>query len=211
MDINYQIVALEKERFAEAVDFTCAAFVRGSVLHRALDIPVADYITYSKPSLYLVLEEGLSFVAIDVKTDSIIASILAGDYHSALAPNVDRPDFMRPIDALLDQLRHSYIADRVITKGTALLVDMAVVSAAARGLGIYSNLRQAVHAQGRDMGYEIVLGELSSAYTQSYCVGTLGHTVVNQIAYSEFEYDGTIPFLSIDNPPCIQLVEGMLN
>jgi len=210
MDINYQIVALENERFEEALNFTCTTFVRGSVLHQALDVPVDDYIAYSKNSLYSLLEENLSFVAIDVNTNLIIASILVGDYHSTSEPNLDRPDFMRPIDALLEQLRQSYKANKVIVKGTALLVDIAVVSATARGLGIYSKLRQAVHVRGKDQGYKIVVGELSSAYTQSYCVRNLGHTVVNEIAYSEFEHDGTIPFSSIDNPPSIQLVEGLL-
>ena len=91
-----------------------------------------------------------------------------------------------------------------------MLVDLAIVSDKARGRGIYSKLRNAVHEIGLKRGYERVVGELSSETTQYVCVKKLGHTIKAEIAYSDFLYRGSYPFKEIRTPPSIQLVEGLL-
>jgi len=120
------------------------------------------------------------------------------------------PDSIRPVAALLQSLDALYRNQRQIVLGDYLLVDMAVVSSAACGQGLYRKLRTFVHQHGCNAGFKWVVGELSSAATQRVCVADFGHKICAEIDYRSFEYSGQRPFSTISDPRSILLVEGEL-
>ncbi|MBX2823647.1 MAG: hypothetical protein KTR33_02885 [Gammaproteobacteria bacterium] len=208
---RYSITRLLKPRFNDAADFVCTEFVRGSVLHQALAIPEDDYAAHMKQSFMHLMGQAFSFVAVDNENGRIAGCILAGDFKAPAGDAIETLDAMQPIKSLLDELERGYRLGTQMTTGDALLVDVAVVSPPARGEGLYSRLRQQIHTSGREHGFKYVLGELSSAFTQQYCVGKLGHRIVSEIAYKDFKYQGRYPFADIEHPASIQMTEGALS
>lgn len=199
----------------ELVSFVCAEFLAGSVLHRALDISLPEYSHYMAEPICALLQQENSFVAIDEADQTVAGCILAGDFRPTETDQQvhDKPvpEFARPINALLNSLEQQYESQRPLNSTQAtLLVDIAVVAPRARGQGLYTRLREAVHKRALQRGYTSVVGELSSVATQHLCVEKLGHRVICEIPYRSFEFDGQYPFASIKEPASIQLVEGAL-
>lgn len=234
----YRIVPLTKQTAEPALEFVCQEFLHSSVLHRISGVSYQDYLDYMRSPFTSMISEGLSFIAVGVDSDSAVADsnesdsamvdalelksllgcIAAGDYwpdkneseKGAAVSHVEIPDGLHAMSALFKELKTRYESKRTAAAGTVLKVDLAVVSAEARGKGIYSALRRCVHKVGREHGFSTVVGELSSLATQRFCVNTLGHTIVDEIDYDAFQYKGHYPFRSITSPKSIQIVEGKL-
>ena len=156
-----------------------------------------------------MVADGLSFVAVDTVAEAFVGCILACDYRKDTQPDVPVPKEVEPISALLNALEVPFEAQRSIEYGQVLKVDIAVVTQAMQGKGVYTRMREHVHACGIEEGYASVVGELSSQATQALCVGRFKHHVHSEIVYRDFEFEGRHPFASITSPPSVQLVEGL--
>jgi len=222
---------MTKDHAEEAFSLACKVFVEGSVLHAAMDISVEEYRRYMEVSFNSMLNQALSLVALNTSNNEIVGCLVACDYLSqnqqttidsnigsalpisAQDPQLSKttvPDKLKPVNAILDSLDEIYRKNRQLRAGQCMLVDMAVVTHAERGQGIYRKLREAAHRVGKDAGFSLVVGELSSAATQRLCVNRFKHKVCAEIEYSEFAYNGDTPFASINIPNSILLVEGEL-
>jgi len=212
----HSIKPLTLSRCDEATYFVCSEFVSSSVLHTALNISLDDYLDYMRDPIHSLVSENMSFIAVDESTDAITGCILAGEFSAvsssdAATPKLKQsPEFAKIINALLSSLTSCYRKKREITSGSTVFVDIAVVSSEVRGQGIYTALRERVHGWARAHNYTHIIGELSSATTQYVCIEKMGHKVICEIPYKSFEYNGTFPFASIEEPKSIQLVEGIL-
>jgi len=204
------IHALGKSEAADALRMVCEAFVMGSVLHKAMNISIDEYLQYLREPFLAAIDEGMSLVAVDTSTSATVGCILAREYSGVSAKIPDVPMKIRPINALLAELEKKYLETREITPGLFMLVDIAVVSPVVRGQGIYRKLREKSQDLGQSLGYTYVIGELSSAATQHLCVDKMGHQIKSEIEYATFEFQGSRPFESIEKPRSIQLVEGRL-
>lgn len=207
---NVQIKTMTKASSAEAFSLACKVFVESSVLHNAVKISLDEYRTYMHSAFEGMWAQGLSVVATDLATEKLIGCLVACDYASLPQGNVDTPKPLMPVNALLQELDKQYQRTRKIDSGQYMLVDMAVVTAEAQGLGLYKKLREHAHKLGRDAGFRYVLGELSSAATQHLCINRFGHKVLAEIDYASFEFDNSRPFAEIKEPASIVLVEGEL-
>lgn len=195
----------------EIVDFVCSEFVSGSVLHHTLGVRLDEYTEYMRESIFSMIKEGFSYVAVDSGNNDICGCILAGDLTRTSADQAQIPQVLKPMKVLLDDLEQCYRNKRTVVEGSTVLVDVAVVSPRARGQGIYTQLRHAVHSIAREKGYSSVVGELSSVGTQYLCVEKLGHKILCEIEYETFEFANSYPFAGITQPPSIQLVEYQIN
>ena len=155
-------------------------------------------------------QQGLSLTAIDTTTNELAGCLLACDYTRQSQTTRPIPKPLKPVNALLQNIEKTYKQERSFATGEYLLVDMAVVKPDYEGHGIYRNLREYAHAIGVDAGFNWVIGELSSAATQHLCLEHFGHTIKVEIDYASFDYKGTKPFVCIEEPSSIILVEGAL-
>ena len=195
--------------FDAAFALATEVFVARSVLHRALDVGLAEYRRYLAPSFAAMIAEGLSVVAVERRTGAVVGCLVAGDYRT---PPVacEAPPRLAPLGALMADLRRRYECRRGPAPGEAMLVDMAAVAGGATGHGLYRRMREAVHERGRKSGFRMVIGEATSTATQHVLLNRLGHRRMAEIPFREFTHEGAHPFAAIVDPPSIVLAEGDL-
>ncbi len=204
------IVPLRKQHRDDALSLVCNQFATGSVLHKAMKIGVDEYRLHIQEAFNIAIEEELSVIAIDSESGQVLGCLIATEFVVKRTDITLLPPKFRPIKSLLENLEEIYVRSKKIARGEYMLVDLAIVSDTARGQGIYSKLRSAVHDIGRKRHFKYVVGELSSAATQHLCVEKLGQSVKAEITYANFDYEGSFPFKSIQVPPSIQLAESRL-
>lgn len=207
---EFTVRSLDQSHREAALSLICEQFTKGSVLHHAMRISADEYNSHIQKSIDSAIDEKLSAAALDSESNEMLGCLIATEFTFEQADLSLLPDKFRPITALINELEEKYAQLREIKSGQIILVDLAIVSDAARGLGIYSKLRRSAHDVGRKRGFEYVIGELSSAATQHLCVAKLGHSIVADIGYADFEFEGSHPFEGIQDPPSIQLVEAKL-
>jgi hypothetical protein len=206
-EIDIKIVTLDQENSDAAFNLVCEEFANGSVLHKALGVTPETYREFLRDQFFLVIEQGLSLIAIDTANETILGCLVACDFLGHESPASQIPTCFKSMSALLNQLEGEYLKKHRLTKGNCMLVDLAVVSQQANGLGIYRKLRETAHHMATKVGFKYVVGELSSSATQYVCVKRMGHKVIVEIEYASFEYGGKYPFADIKQPASIQLVE----
>jgi len=205
--IDFEITKLTNSQSEATFDLVCNAFASGSELHKALNISTQEYREFLRPSFNSMLDEDLSLIAFDQQNEQILGCLIACDFCGHDSPDIQIPERFKPISALLRLLEKQYQEIRQFEPGQCMLIDLVVVSPAARELGVYKKLREAAHDMAKVAGFNAVIGEQSSAITQHFCVNRLGHAVMAEIEYASFEFAGAYPFAELEKPPSIQLVE----
>ena len=200
----------------DAFLFVSAVFATRSTLHRAINIEIDVYRDYLKASYQQAIDQGLSIVAVDESEKEICGVLIAKDIivkdiiASGKTTRVLQVKKLLPITKLSQKLDEIYFAQRQITFGDAMLVDMAAVSQHHGGLDIYKDMRLKAHTMAAQKGFKFVIGQLSSQRTQKIVLSELGHRNCGEIAFSQFTCDGKRPFASIKNPKSIIISEQRL-
>ena len=195
----------------DAFLFVSAVFATRSTLHRAINIEIDVYRDYLKASYQQAIDQGLSIVAVDESEKDICGVLIAKDiFASDRTTPVLQVKKLLPITKLSQKLDEIYFAQRQITVGDAVLVDMAAVSQHHGGLDIYKDMRLKAHTMAAQKGFKFVIGQLSSQRTQKIVLSELGHRNCGEIAFSQFTCDGRRPFASIKNPKSIIISEQSL-
>ena len=195
----------------DAFLFASAVFATRSNLHRAINIEIDVYRDYLKASYQQAIDQGLSIVAVDESEKDICGVLIAKDIiASDKTTRVLQVKKLLPITKLSQKLDEIYFAQRQITFGDAVLVDMAAVSQHHGGLDIYRDMRLKAHTMAAQKGFKFVIGQLSSQRTQKIVLSELGHRNCGEIAFSQFTCDGRRPFASIKNPKSIIISEQRL-
>lgn len=208
MPIQFQPLTTPKQR--AAFDLVTEAFVNASTLHKALNIGLEEYRPYLQVSFDQMASSGLSVVAIDTKTNEVIGCLIACDFYHQIHAESTAPKKFAPLSALSKALCHSFIKQRAPKAGEIAFLDMAAIAPAYLGQGIYQEMRRFAHANAKKLGYQSVIGELSSAATQHFVLKKLGHTKQAEVLFEHFDNNGTKPFQSIQEPKSIILAEGKL-
>ena len=208
--MTFEISPIGQSDFEAVFALAVSSFATQSTLHAAVGISVEDYASYLRPSFQDMIDEGLSLKAIDNDNGTVLGAIIATDLVNCLSPSAPSDRRFRPIVALTQSLLQSYVENEALMAGAIALVDMGFTAPEARGSGIYNALRTTVHSHLASLGYQRVLGELSSAATQHVVLKKLGHRAVAQISFQEFEFEGAKPFDEITEPTEIILSEGIL-
>ena len=208
--MTIDIRPLDPDMLEPAFELATHIFIEGSTLHRALGIGLTEYRSYLCSDFRAMVCEGLSVCAIDTTSDELLGCLIVTDVAAQLGARPHIGSAFAPLAALNDELFGQYLKNREISAGDTVLVDMGAVSQSARGQGVYQRLRSAAHDLACKRGFRRVLGELSSAATQHFVLNRLGHEKVAEVAFAGFEFEGTRPFSSIEDPESLILAEGML-
>ena len=191
-----------------AFDLVTEVFVNASTLHKALNISLEEYRPYLKASYEDMASSGLSVVAIDTNTEKVIGCLIGCDFYDHIKnKSIALPKFA-PLSALSTALCQSFIEQRRPKLGEIAYLDMAAIAPAYLGQGIYQEMRRFAHANAKKLGFQSVIGELSSAATQHFVLKKLGHIKRAEVSFEHFEDNGTKPFQSIKEPKSIILAEG---
>ena len=207
--MSFTVRKMFTEQAEEAFDLATQVFVRASTLHRACGIELAEYRRYLRPQFDHMIAQGLSLAAVDDATQRLAGCLIATDF---AAQELDAPmdGKFSPIAALAAALASRYRQFRRFAKGEVMLVDMAAVSDASEGQGVYQALRAEAQVLARARGFQFVVGELSSAATQHVVLNRLHHVKRAEIDFASFQWRGDYPFRAIAEPPSVILSEGRL-
>ena len=188
------------------------AFSRYSPLHKSQNISPPDYRRYLEDIWrdYIFSSKNISIVAHDNESGSLEGCLIAMPFGDESIDIRELPQNQQPIASLLHKLEQMYSVPDGYDISDVLLVDLAVVRRNSRRRGIYGKMRAEVHRIAKLRGYRFVVGALSSAETQSFCIDKMHQRVVAQIPYASFSYKNTYPFESIKKPVSIVLVEHCL-
>ncbi len=192
----------------QTFDLATEVFATSSTIHAALGVDLETYRASLRPSFEAMVAEGMSLAALD-PDDTLLGGLIATDMHTTLS---DEPRIgpYPEIAALTQALTRRFLGIRAFKAGEVLLVDMAAVHPGARGRGVYRTLRKHVQGTARDGGWCYVVGELSSPATQRVVLDQMGHEKAAEIAFADFEWNGSRPFAGITSPRSIILAEGAL-
>lgn len=211
MQNNFTIRPLTVNQSAEALTLVTNEFSVSSPLHQATAVTPQEYQDYLSKNWQSYAFGGPvnSLGAFSSLDNRLLGCLIATRFPVSFVQLDLLPKKQKPIAALLQALELQYLQCNDYSTDS-LLVDLAVVAKNQRGCGIYQQLRTAFHEAAALAGYNTVYGELSSAATQHVCVSKLGHQVVAEIHYADFQYDGRKPFASIEDPCSIQLVAASI-
>ncbi|MBE1283501.1 MAG: hypothetical protein GJ676_09325 [Rhodobacteraceae bacterium] len=208
--MSIDIKVLELTHLDAAFDLATQTFAEASTLHRALKIGLNEYKEYLRDPFQLMVKEGLSIAATDNHSGHLVGCLVVTDFARQLFEETNTNTKFSPLSALTEDLCRQYQSKRDVSVGEAILVDMAAVSEEAAGKGVYQQMRAAAHDLARSQGFQLVIGELSSAATQHVVLELLGHKKMAEIAFAEFQFGEERPFQEIKEPPSIILSEGRL-
>jgi len=209
--MQWKVVALHPHYSDAALELVCNEFSRNSTLHRAVGMEEPEFRQYMAQGWETTLTGSpvAPLVAIDTETDQVIGCMIPENFPADFS-GIDRlPPKRRSIALLLQALEEQYFRTHTSNDNT-ILIDLAVVNSAHSGLGIYQALRKTMHVTAKKAGFQLIVGELSSAATQRVCVEKFGHRVVAEIEFKTYCEGDQLPFMSITEPPSIQLVVGEL-
>jgi len=195
----------------DTLALVCNVFCTASPLHHALGISSNAFKQYLSPDWlnYSMRGPVPSLVAVHAHSDEVVGCLIPAAFPTLFDSIASLPAPQRKIYGLLQMLEDRFLQSSP-ELARSFLVDIAVVSPEFEKQGIYRQLRQAIHESGKNSGYHKVYGELSATATQHVCREHFGHRVVAEVAYAEFDLEGSRPFETIKEPPSIQLVEGIL-
>ena len=207
MTMAFDICRLDDRWCEAAFDLATEVFVRHSSLHLAVGATLSSYRAYVAADFCRDVLDGLSFVAIDRLSNTLIGVLLVCYFIKPASVPINDPRYA-PIAAVTRQLAAIYRHRLHIVAGEVALVDMAAVNPIYAGQGVYRALRMALVAHAYDRGYRYVVGELSSTVTQRLVLDQLHHKNCAELVLTDFIYDGKRPFAAIHTPAKIILAEG---
>ena len=207
IEIRTLDAALAEDGFALA----SRNFATQSALHVALAANVDEYRAYLRPTFFDDVDDGFSLAAMDAASGNLVGVLIVRDFlKQRFADPLPFQQKFDPVTALFEALEASYLQDRDLVPGQALLIDMAAVAPSHTGRGIYQALRREISAKARSAGYIYTIGELTSAATQRVVLEKLGHRKAAEITPADFTYAGERPFASVTDPAVIVLTEETL-
>lgn len=189
-----------EEQHQSAFELATSVFVQNSQMHRALKVTLSEYQLYLRPAFDDLISEGLSIGAVEAKSNRLIGCMIVGDYSNQLTSRKTVETRFDPLVAVTEKLRSSFGGRNKVEPGQIALIDMGAVLPGCGGKGIYKTLRNKVHEVARQQGFIQIAGELSSAATQHVVINLLGHQPMARLSFREYEFAGTWPFASIDEP-----------
>ena len=125
IEIRTLDAALAEDGFALA---SCN-FATQSALHVALAANVDEYRAYLRPTFFDDVDEGLSLAAMDAASGNLVGVLIVRDFlKQRFADPLPFQQKFDPVTDLFEALEASYLQDRDLVPGQALLIDMAAVA-----------------------------------------------------------------------------------
>ena len=209
--VQIEISKLDESLAEKAFALASSNFASQSALHLALNTDLDEYSAYLRPTFFDDVKDGLSLAATDTKSGELLGVLVARDFLKKRQK--DYLPFQKKyelISELFQILEATYLQQRSLEMGDALLVDMAAVLPSHSSKGIYQTMRKEISRRAKLLGYKYVIGELTSSATQRVILEKMGHRKCAQVNLTKFSYGDRRPFESVVDPEIIVLAEETL-
>ncbi|XP_077988226.1 arylalkylamine N-acetyltransferase-like 2 [Glandiceps talaboti] len=225
--IEYRV--LTREHVEEAICVLAEGFTYGEPLNVALKTPYEFQLELSRRLSEKALKDEVSAVAIDTKSGKVIGAVVGilvtGEDHLAdsedytdsqsLSENPDPCLFLRYIPPFIKEVDKIYQShpklckENLDKKCTILKSFKLTVLPDYAGQGIGTELISTRTNLAKQKGVGVITAICTSPASQRL-YAKLGHEVIGEIFYSDFEVGGERPFASITLAPSAKVMLKML-
>ena len=210
-DISYQIFDLQSvDEIAPVLAETFAGYDPLAVSQNLSAAEFAEGVQVLGP---VAAQEGLSMIAQDKDTNDLVGVLLVHDFATVL-PGLpggeEENQEPSPIGAILGELEERYKADRTIHTGEYMNLLMIGVADGYKGRKIAQTLIKLCLENGIKRGYKLAVTKVTGPISQHVLRDKFGFIERFEIRYKEFTYQNQRPFVSIEDPPSIILMDKAL-
>ena len=210
MENEIRIEVLSKKHIIEAANCLAEGFLR-EPMTLALDIEFVEILEFTQHAVSKTVNEGLSLVAVDVDSDSVIGVSINKDLLDELV-NEDDVFLMKlsPIFNLLEQLDEEYRANHEVKRNEIFHGLMIVADQKSKFGNIAFQLLEKSYELAKENDFSKMMVEATGPISQNVAAKKLGFTEFASVNYSDFEFEGDRIFSEIiDVSTCKLLVKEL--
>lgn len=194
----FQILTLN-EQYAEQTAHILAKGFMDEPMQTVLDTTYEDILEFMEHTVRHAMPTGLSVIAVDIKTDKVVAANINKDLlEEPVGENDPFSDKLLPIFMLLDELDQFYHQHYQVQPGEVYHNLMMATDTNYRNQDLSNQFFKACIDIAREKGFKTMLTELTGPVSQHICVQKLDFEVLHAINYADFCYNGTYPFKGIN-------------
>ena len=201
---------------AEATDVGEMTDLLAGVFSRSEPLAMATGLTFDEMQTIVghlgqrIADAGLSVIARDQQSGTLIGASLTDDFAIPAPENIDvLPGKFRPIAEILEGLDQQYRKTHRINPGEVLHLLMVAIAPDSGGKGVASMPLTLTLEYGQQKGYVKAVGEVTGKASQ-HIFRKHGFVERFSIHYSDFQYQGKRVFNSIGEHEAVILMERTL-
>jgi len=209
--IRYQM--LDEETLDGAIQCASRVFCAREPLAHHLNITQEEFLIFAKAFYPSLIEQQLSFVAVDETTNQVIGIRVSEDcYDEEPAPEIEglSPKF-QPLFSLLGELSRHFTKIRKVVPGKYVHMFMVAVEDGYEGRGIAPNMNQMFFSHLKKTSYAHAVTEPTGEISQHILRDKFGFKVLHEIKYGDFVFEGTRPFADLQKHTSAILMEKDLS
>jgi amino acid adenylation domain-containing protein len=197
---DFEIVPFEEQYLEQTVALVSESFTSREPLGVGLGLCKEEFNLFSEKICRNCLSESLSFVALHQLSGNVIGFCLSEDFASSLAGEVEIPEFLNPIFALLDSLDQMYIKSYGEVKvGEIVHVFMTGTSSHIDGTAIALALENKGLDVAASLNYKRAVTTCTHSFT-AYIAQELKYQRRYAVQYESFEFEGRRVFSNVPAP-----------
>ncbi len=172
-----------------ATDCVCKTFLLNEPIATHLQMVEENFRPFIHQLLTHALQDQLSWVAADKKTEKVIGALVATDLANDFQPTtLSDPKLLR-VFRFLDDLWAPFINETNVPKGLVAHAYMGAVLPEYQRSGIINTMYAIAYRSAWERGYRKVMGEVTSSYSLNLLRKNPHATELNSIAYADYEQD----------------------
>ncbi len=197
---DVEIVAFEEQYLEQTVELVSECFTSREPLGVSLGLQKAEFNIFAEKICRNCLSESLSFVALHRISGKVMGFCLSEDFASSLVGDLEIPEFLNPIFALLDFLDQVYLKSYGTLKvGEIVHVFMSGTSSDVEGTAIILALEKKVLEVAASLNYQRAVTTCTHSVT-SYVAQELEYQRRYAVLYESFEFEDRRVFSNVPAP-----------
>ncbi|REL27449.1 GNAT family N-acetyltransferase [Thalassotalea euphylliae] len=207
MSFNFSVDNIHSQNTHETANLVVVTFNEREPLAKVNNAPPKEFAEFILDLTQHCANNGLGFVARELKTNKIIGAILAADLAESLNKadaNDDEPS--NPIASLIEELNNSYFKGEALPDNTYLNIKFVAMDDRFNGKGVVNELISKCIDEAKKKGFKYAQAEATGNISQHIFKNKLGFEEKAFIKYREFTLDGERPFFEITEHEGIKLL-----
>jgi amino acid adenylation domain-containing protein len=197
---DFEIVAFEEQYLEQTVELVSESFTSREPLGVSLGFQKEEFNIFSEKICRNCLSESLSFVALHRISGNVIGFCLSEDLATSQGVELEIPEFLNPIFALLDSLDQQYVKSYGEVKvGEIVHIFMSGTSSDVEGTAIILALEKKVLEVAASLNYKRAVTTCTHSVT-AYIAQELGCQRRYAAQYESFEFEGRRVFSNVPAP-----------
>lgn len=210
---NIRVELLSDKTLEGAIHCVSRAFIKNEPMAAHLNITMDEFLVFANAFYPSLIEPQLSFVAVDEGNGQVVGIRVSEDYHQEEEPPEIpglSPKFY-PLFTLLDQLGETFKGMRQVKPGQYVHMFMVAVDDGYQRRGVAPKMNSAFFKHVKARGFTHAVTEPTGLISQHILRNKFGFSVLHELAYADFEFDGEKPFADLEGHPSAMLMEKDLS